>query len=144
MYLIHQTSIKDRANADSDDTNVPETTGKFGTGFMTTHLLSRVVAVSGIFNNVDTKTFQKFSFILDRSATTKPEMVEKYDNIFKIFDRLDNFSECPLLENYTSGVNCDTSFKYKLDDQGREAAGDGMKDFEMCVALMLAFNPQVN
>jgi hypothetical protein len=27
----------------------PETTGKFGTGFLTTHLLSRIVEISGIY-----------------------------------------------------------------------------------------------
>ena len=32
------------------DGSGPETTGKFGTGFLTTHLLSRIVSISGVFN----------------------------------------------------------------------------------------------
>jgi hypothetical protein len=31
------------------DGPAPETTGKFGTGFLTTHLLSRIVEISGIY-----------------------------------------------------------------------------------------------
>ncbi len=31
------------------DSAGPETTGKFGTGFLTTHLLSRIVIISGVF-----------------------------------------------------------------------------------------------
>jgi hypothetical protein len=33
------------------DGTVPENTGKFGTGFLTTHLLSRIVEISGIYQN---------------------------------------------------------------------------------------------
>jgi hypothetical protein len=33
------------------DGKVPDNGGKFGTGFMTTHLLSRRVEISGIFKN---------------------------------------------------------------------------------------------
>ena len=75
---MHQTSLKERTdvqgleepepqvleeekgNEDQDyvknvvlddliDGIAPETTGKFGTGFLTTHLLSRVVQITGIF-----------------------------------------------------------------------------------------------
>jgi hypothetical protein len=31
----------------------PETTGKFGTGFMTTYMLSRIVEISGAYINVE-------------------------------------------------------------------------------------------
>jgi len=33
------------------DGEVPDNGGKFGTGFMTTHLLSKRVEISGIFKN---------------------------------------------------------------------------------------------
>ena len=73
--LVHQTSQKERiqSNLGQQTTNgsskqqldaqfeaecekiidgdVPENTGKFGTGFLTTHLLSRVVEISGILQN---------------------------------------------------------------------------------------------
>ena len=70
--LIHQTSFKERCDNPVENPNVPDTTGKFGTGFITTHLLSKVVTVSGIYYNEDEKTHQKFSVDLDRDADTKP------------------------------------------------------------------------
>ena len=61
----------------------PETTGKFGTGFLTTHLLSRVVLVSGIYTNLrenqpmpdEGVKYKKFSLMLDRSPRDKKEMI---------------------------------------------------------------------
>lgn len=43
-YLIQQVSTKDRPRSDEE----PRTTGRFGTGFLVTHLLSEVVTVSGL------------------------------------------------------------------------------------------------
>lgn len=37
--------MKDRLDEDEATTNIPETTGKFGTGFITTHLLSKIINV---------------------------------------------------------------------------------------------------
>ena len=67
----------------------PETTGKFGTGFLTTHLLSRVVYVSGIFNNLtegqpmpdEGVKYKRFSLLLDRSPRDKLEMIQKYHEV---------------------------------------------------------------
>jgi hypothetical protein len=55
---------------------------------------------------------------LDRDTSSKEEMLKKYDSLFDIFDRLDNKEQCPDIENYESGINCDTSFTYPLDGQG--------------------------
>jgi hypothetical protein len=57
----------------------PETTGKFGTGFLTTHLLSKIVIVSGVYiNAINPNMHHKFELILDRTPRTKPEMIQKY------------------------------------------------------------------
>jgi hypothetical protein len=66
------------------DGAVPENTGKFGTGFLTTHLLSRVVEISGIYQNAfDSEKFHRFSIILDRSTEEKDVMIQKYKETFK-------------------------------------------------------------
>lgn len=44
-FLIEQVSSKNRTK---DSTGRPTTTGKFGTGFLTTHLLSPYVLVTGV------------------------------------------------------------------------------------------------
>ncbi len=82
--------MKERCDNPSDNSNVPDTTGKFGTGFITTHLLSKVIKLSGIYFNELNNTYQKFTVDLDRDAKSKPEMIKKYEEIFKIFERLDD------------------------------------------------------
>lgn len=62
-FLIEQISTKDR---DEDSEGRRPTTGKFGTGFMTTHLLSEIVKVKGVAKEPDLK-YKKFKLQLDRS-----------------------------------------------------------------------------
>ena len=49
ISLVHQTSIKKRYDDNAKEGDIPPTTGKFGTGFISTHLLSRVVEIQGVF-----------------------------------------------------------------------------------------------
>lgn len=67
-------------------------------------------------------------------------MLSKYRNLFDIFRRLDDEEECPIIENYVSGINCDTSFKYPIDDAGKLVLNEGIKDLNVSVLLMLIFN----
>ena len=60
MGLIQQVSSKDSTNSNE------EVTGKFGTGFISTHLLSRKISVKGfVFHN---GIHRKFDIILYRSG----------------------------------------------------------------------------
>src|SRR6266850_2034006 len=61
-FLIEQVSSKDRT---IDNTGRPTTTGKFGTGFLTTHLLSETVLVNGAVKDQGL-TPRKFELSLDR------------------------------------------------------------------------------
>ena len=80
------------------DGNVPETTGKFGTGFLTTHLLSRVVDISGVYQNAFDKTkYHKFNIRLDRTPENKEEMIEKYEEAFNQLTKFDRPEVCPLV-----------------------------------------------
>ena len=84
---------------DLDALEVPETTGKFGTGFMTTHLLSKIVTVSGIFatDTVPAK-YHQFSINLDRSAKNKKDMIISFQRIYDKLKNLDNPKECPIVK----------------------------------------------
>jgi hypothetical protein len=65
------------------DGSVPETTGKFGTGFLTTHLLSRIVEISGVYQNAfDSTKYHRFSLVLDRASEDKDVIIEKYKDAF--------------------------------------------------------------
>lgn len=63
-----------------DDVNFPITTGRFGTDFLTTYLLSKNVEVKGVFHHIDKLTqqtsFRKFSLSLRRDAQDLEHMTQ--------------------------------------------------------------------
>ncbi|GAB4289242.1 MAG: hypothetical protein Fur0025_23670 [Oscillatoriaceae cyanobacterium] len=141
-YLIEQVSSKERT---FDANEAPKTTGKFGTGFMTTHLLSRKVEVSGVLQNEeeDSYSYKHFSVLLDRSATDLDEMIQNVDAAFSIFEEIDNDTLYPKLKNYQPNKKCDTSFRYILDEAGFQVAKAGIQDLQNAIAYALAFIPTI-
>jgi Domain of unknown function (DUF3883) len=141
-YLIEQVSSKERT---TEANELPQTTGKFGTGFMTTHLLSRQVEVSSILQNIENESlsYKRFNVLLDRSATNLDEMIQKVDDAFSIFEEIDNDSVYPPLANYQQNQNCDTSFRYVLDNAGLQVAKAGIQDLQNAIAYALAFIPTI-
>ena len=65
IYLMEQVSTKDRSSGESSS----KKTGKFGTGFLTTHLLSTKVLVSGIL--LEDSNSQSFVFPERSNRTSK-------------------------------------------------------------------------
>lgn len=141
-YLIEQVSTKDRA---SELGEALETTGKFGTGFMTTHLLSKKVDVEGVLEDQDTEPsiYKRFSLRLDRDAATPDEMITKVDESYKVFEALDNDEECPGLTDYEPCKHFDTSFKYDLDQKGISIAEVGIGDLYSALSYTLIFIPKI-
>ena len=72
-FLIKQVSTKERNTTENKDK--PKTTGKFGTGFLTTHLLSEKVIVSGVVKEPDLD-YRNFVLPLDRSGRTTDQIIE--------------------------------------------------------------------
>lgn len=70
--------MKNRGNEDEDNEveAIPETTGRFGTGFITTFLISRKVKLSGVFYDKDDNNYRKFSVTLDRTPDSKTGMIK--------------------------------------------------------------------
>lgn len=141
-YLIEQVSTKDRA---SELGEALETTGKFGTGFMTTHLLSKKVDVKGVLEDRDTQTpiYKRFSLKLDRDAATPDEMIAKVDESYRVFEALDNEVLCPALSDYEPCKQFDTSFKYDLDPKGLSIAEVGIDDLHNALSYALIFIPKI-
>lgn len=109
--LIQQVSSKDSANQ-----GVVRQTGKFGTGFITTHLLSKIIEVYGIVKNPNTDRFHRFNLILDRSAKKSEDLIDGIvENItwVKKLDE-DDIDTFPLVTNYEdcSEEDFNTSFTY--------------------------------
>ena len=137
VFIIEQTSTKERATAE----NNPLTTGKFGTGFMTTHLLSKICELSGIFEKTEQglATYQRFKMTLRRDAETQKEMIMKVKESFKVFEELDDEQITPYLENFQPSKNCDTTFKYIYGQDGLSVAKNGLKNLETTILTTMSF-----
>jgi hypothetical protein len=135
-FLIEQVSSKDRTN---DSTGRPITTGKFGTGFLTTHLLSERVVIRGV---AEGKGFapKKFKLTLDRSGS---ELQDIIDAVQAAKDSVLGLDDQPDHTGYVPG-KFNTAFRYELADKtGKNVASAGLADLDICLPYTLAFVPEI-
>lgn len=126
MSLINQSSSKDRYDGSE------RKSGKFGTGFITTHLLSEVVNVSGIIE-VETAGFSKFQITLDRTGHDKNEIVSAMEKA------VDQLQACQsLTEDEIKTDEYNTIFEYKLDKEGVEVAQQGIDNLRVSAPFVLS------
>lgn len=127
-FLIEQVSTKER------DSSKTETTGKFGTGFVTTHLLSEIVDVDSVIEDNE-KLLRKFSITLDRSGRTIDNILS---SIEKSAEQLKKVDSNDILENYNAN-EFNTCFTYRLNDAGVQVAKQGLKDLSICLPYTMIF-----
>ena len=135
-FLIEQVSSKDRTN-DSDGR--PTTTGRFGTGFLTTHLLSERVIVNGV---TEGKGFspRKFKLSLDRSGE---ELQDIIDAVQAAKDSILDLDDRPSHSGYGPG-KFNTAFRYELaDNTAKKVAVAGLTDLDVCLPYTLVFVRQI-
>ncbi len=134
VYLIEQVSTKER-------TRNSESTGKFGTGFLTTNLLSPIVTISGLLHDEedDDTDIAQFEVTLDRSSDSIDEL------------RTSIKKSCEQLESNTINISysieendMNTSFTYKLDNNGIKAAENGLENFLITAPYVFAFVSELN
>lgn len=131
--LIDQISSKE-----VDEGQETKKTGRFGTGFLTTHLLSRVIKIKGIIGSVD-GSFYKFEFLLDRRGKTTAQLMPRIKNSWKEFDE----SIEKISPNYDKS-QFNTSFCYQLDtEEQRRVAQIGVEEFSRLISFVLAFIPKI-
>ncbi|MET4138427.1 hypothetical protein [Pedobacter sp. UYP1] len=132
--IINQISSKE-----SEEDQPKKKVGRFGTGFLTTHLLSKVVDIEGVVETVDGE-FYSFDFSLDRTGATIAELVPKIEDAWNKFQ-----TSVELLDN---GYNLDTyntSFTYKLaSNSQKEIAKVGVDEFISLIPYVLAFIPVID
>lgn len=131
VYLIEQVSTK-------DPTRNTGSTGKFGTGFLTTNLLSPIVTVSGLLHDDDNEV-ANFQVTLDRSGSTIDELKESIKNSC---DQLE--SNTSTISHHITGNEMNTSFSYMLDDNGIITAKNGLENFLITAPYVFAFVPELN
>src|SRR5690606_37194491 len=69
--------------SDKGDEENSDKSGRFGTGFLATHILSKKIEVKGVYLK-ETQAYN-FNFTLDRSGNDKPEIAQSIDNTWQEF-----------------------------------------------------------
>lgn len=130
--LINQISSKEVEEGEER-----KKTGRFGTGFLTTHLLSKKVNVSGIVQ-MKNGVFYKFDFSLNRKGKTTSELVPRiksaWNEFFLSLQEEDEFKD----------LEFNTSFSYNLKTESqKEVARQGLEEFERLLPYVLVFVPEI-
>ena len=109
----------------------PDALGRFGSGFLTTHLLSLTIEVSGQLTNG-----QSFAFELDRSGESVDDLQRNMDASFEAFKS----SLAP------AGIGADqgttTTFRYPIDHRASKAVRQGVRALELTGPYVTAFNQE--
>jgi len=134
-YLIQQESSKDRIHQEGEQ---PKTTGKFGTGFLTTHLLSEIVSVQGVVIK-ESLPHKKFSLQLDRSGRDIQPIIESVNKSFEQLNTLDTLAD---FTSFQDG-QINTTFSYQLNEKGIQVAKTGLNDFHISIPFVLSFIPSI-
>lgn len=135
VFLIEQVSTKERT-VKEDRVNRP--TGKFGTGFLTTHLLSEQVNVSGYLQDSGESPCS-FNVSLDRSGKTKESIIDAIQESCLQLDQ--NTKTCI---GKIDEMNLNTSFTYDLNEVGMETAKTGLNNLIISAPYVFAFVPEIN
>lgn len=123
--------------SDKGDEEDSDKSGRFGTGFLATHILSKKVQVKGVYLK-DDEAFN-FNFTLDRSGSGKPEIAESINRTWEEFR-----AKRTEIQNYNySSSNFETSFKYELDSDSLILATESISDLDVSLPFALAFIPKI-
>jgi len=135
--LIQQVS----SGKPSDSTN-KRITGKFGTGFISTHLLSDIVKVKGIVER-EGLTPKYFEFELNRKAEKSEELIDFISAELDKIEEIEDDNLFPRVPNYhyqRKENDFDSVFVYPLEStESREAAKIGVADLETTLPQTLFF-----
>jgi hypothetical protein len=127
---------------DDKETRTEDTIGQFGTGFISTHVLSSHITVNGLLKSEQREEYHRFQFTLDRSGFTDKEILKHAITISSL-----ESNKSLQLSNYTPG-SFDTIFTYDLTKnlpgikQGQSVSA-GLEYIYEVLPYTLAFMPKV-
>ncbi|RZL19710.1 MAG: hypothetical protein EOO89_02540, partial [Pedobacter sp.] len=131
LALLYKTSTK---SLDGEG----GTTGKYGTGFVTTHILNKKLNILGVYEN-SLKDRRRFELEIDRSAATLDEsialkaMQNSLAITFSAIDKISNSPAEPIDNNFNS-------FIYELTPTSYPYAERGLRELERNLAFTLLIN----
>ena len=132
LGILQQVSSK-------DSKNLEDQTGKFGTGFIGTHLLSDKISIIGYVKYQD--IYKKFKINLDRSANSSEELLKEVRNSIEDFKRnmSKENSEYKTYSSYNQREeDFDTIFEYELKKENISIATEGLEDLVNTAPITLA------
>lgn len=122
IHLIYHGSTKK-----GDETK----TGKFGTGFMTTHLLSKKVVIKGKLLNKE----NCFNFILDRTGENSNELQKTLEQSWE------NFKKSEV--NCNSDEKYNTQFEYLINSSREHIVKNGFVNLKQSLPFVLSTNQEI-
>lgn len=134
VFLIEQVSTKERNELDRKEKKI---TGKFGTGFLTTHLLSKKVNVTGYLCDED-EPLHQFNIDIDRSSDNQLEIIKSIEESCEQLNKSAKEVTASIDEN-----DFNTCFTYELNDLGIQSAKDGLNNLVASIAYVFAFVPEI-
>ncbi|WP_166921102.1 ATP-binding protein [Flavobacterium poyangense] len=117
----------------SSKNNKEGKTGRFGTGFMTTYLLSKEVHISGQLTNNQ----GCFQFLLNRNATDN----EHFYNLQQ--ESNSQFDNSIRTISYLGEDEFQTKFTYNLNEKGKETSKIGLQCLDELITITQLFNEQI-
>lgn len=116
----------------SEDKENPESTGRFGTGFLTTHCLSKVVSIeSDVYDDNNSNNLIGFRVTMFRDGDTESELLEGLDKMRNSEEWMEPFNH--------------TAFTYHLkSESGRDAVKLGVSNFYENIAQTMLFCPELS
>ncbi|ULO08983.1 hypothetical protein H1230_09535 [Paenibacillus sp. 19GGS1-52] len=134
----------------SSKTEDIEKGGQFGTGFITTHLLSKKINITGTFINKNKERIP-LDFNLDRSNWENSLVYKEAIPILKAhiseaLEELDKIDETPASDGNLANI---TTFRYALEslaehhDENKSPVVQGIMDLEKNIPLLLSFSRKI-
>ena len=130
--LIQQVSFKGE-----DDKQ--DLVGKFGTGFMVTHLLSRKIKLQGILHEEGLESY-RFNILIDREATNSTELSKKINDLISEVANVESNQNFEKVEKFNkSETDFETVFEFPLNEKSLKYAKDGIADLVNTLPLTQIF-----
>ncbi|MFT6441584.1 MAG: hypothetical protein ACJASQ_001607 [Crocinitomicaceae bacterium] len=129
LAMLRKTSTKPINGAEGNS-------GKFGTGFVTSHLLNKIVRIEGVHENLSGK--RRFSFTLDRTPEDLGDMKQSISNGIQKIRDIDAITQD------SDHSNSSNSFYYKLGKSAYQIALGGMDQLKLNLPFAMLVNSKLN
>jgi len=124
--------------SDKDNEVNSDKSGRFGTGFLATHILSKKINVKGVY--LKENQAYNFNFILDRGGTDKHQLADSINRTWQEFRK----SGAEITHYVYNQANFETSFRYNLDSDALSIVQTSLTDIETSLPYVLAFIPKID